>query len=78
MAKVMVSLPDEVLRAVDAEAKRRGTTRSGLLRELAEDSSRQRSIRRAERMAELNNTPGRVIGHGGRVTELVKAGRPEP
>ena len=32
MAKVMVSLPDELLDAVDAEAARRGTTRSGLLR----------------------------------------------
>ena len=78
MAKVMVSLPDEVLRAVDIEAKRRGTTRSGLLRELAEESSRQRSIRRAERMAELDNAAGRVGGHGGRVAELLKASRPEP
>jgi hypothetical protein len=29
MAKVMVSLPDDLLRAVDVEAVRRGTTRSG-------------------------------------------------
>ncbi|MFI5008684.1 MAG: CopG family ribbon-helix-helix protein [Solirubrobacterales bacterium] len=32
MAKVMVSLPDELLGALDAEAKRRGTSRSALLR----------------------------------------------
>ncbi len=31
MAKVMVSLPDELMGQLDAEAKRRGTTRSGLL-----------------------------------------------
>jgi hypothetical protein len=31
MAKVMVSLPDDLLGALDAEAKRRGTTRSALL-----------------------------------------------
>lgn len=76
VAKVMVSLPDDVLRAVDVEAARRGTTRSGLLRELAEDASRQRSIRRAQRMAELTAS-GQNKGHGGRVAELVKTTRPE-
>ncbi|MCU4187272.1 type II toxin-antitoxin system HicB family antitoxin [Acidiferrimicrobium sp. IK] len=76
MAKVMVSLPDDVLRAVDVEAARRGTTRSGLLRELAEDATRQRSIRRAQRMAELTAS-GQNNGHGGRVAELVKKTRPE-
>jgi predicted transcriptional regulator len=35
MAKVMVSLPDEVLARIDNEARRRGTTRSALLREAA-------------------------------------------
>ena len=35
MAKVMVSLPDEVLARIDSEARRRGTTRSGLLRDAA-------------------------------------------
>jgi metal-responsive CopG/Arc/MetJ family transcriptional regulator len=76
MAKVMVSLPDDLLRAVDVEADRRGMTRSGLLRDLAEESLRRRTTRRAERMAELADADGRV-GHGGRVAELVKANRPE-
>lgn len=31
----MVSLPDDVLARIDGEARRRGTTRSGLLREAA-------------------------------------------
>lgn len=35
MAKVMVSLPDDVLARIDDEAARRGTTRSALLREAA-------------------------------------------
>lgn len=35
MAKVMVSLPDDVLARIDVEAERRGTTRSALLREAA-------------------------------------------
>jgi Arc/MetJ-type ribon-helix-helix transcriptional regulator len=35
MAKVMVSLPDEMLSRIDSEARRRGTSRSELLREAA-------------------------------------------
>ncbi|MGH7904680.1 MAG: CopG family transcriptional regulator [Candidatus Dormibacteraceae bacterium] len=35
MAKVMVSFPDEVLARIDREAQRRGTSRSGLLRDAA-------------------------------------------
>ncbi|MGH8996131.1 MAG: ribbon-helix-helix protein, CopG family [Acidimicrobiales bacterium] len=31
MAKVMVSLPDELLKAIDDEARRRSTSRSALL-----------------------------------------------
>lgn len=77
MAKVMVSLPDDLLRAVDREADRRGTTRSGLLRELAEERLRQRSAQRAERMALIDSLDGPLTGHGGGVAELVKANRPE-
>ena len=52
MAKVMVSFPDELLRRLDDRARRRGTTRSGLLRELVErelltdSDARQRGIAR--------------------------------
>jgi len=78
MAKVMVSLPDDLLRAVDIEAGRRGTTRSGYLRGLAEETLRRKSALRAERMAEIASVGGPVTGHGGAVAELVKANRPEP
>ena len=77
MAKVMVSLPDDLLRAVDMEAGRRGTTRSGYLRELAEETLRRKSALRAERMAEIDTEDGPVTRHGGGVAELVKASRPE-
>jgi metal-responsive CopG/Arc/MetJ family transcriptional regulator len=77
MAKVMVSLPDDLLRAVDIEADRRGTTRSGYLRELAEEMLRRRSSRRAERMTEINVLDGCLSGHGGGVAELVKENRPK-
>ena len=78
VAKVMVSLPDDLLRAVDMEADRRGTTRSGYLRELAEETLRRRSAHRAQRMTEIDTMDGPVSGHGGDVTALVKANRPEP
>ena len=73
----MVSLPDDLLRAVDIEARRRGTTRSGLLRELAEESLRRRTALRVERMAQIDLLDGSVTGHHGGVAELVKANRPE-
>jgi metal-responsive CopG/Arc/MetJ family transcriptional regulator len=77
MAKVMVSLPDDLLRAVDIEADRRGTTRSGLLRELAEETLRRRSRTRAQRMRSIDDVSS-PEGHGGQVAELVKSTRPEP
>lgn len=73
----MVSLPDDLLRAVDTEAERRGTTRSGFLRELAEEALRRRSIRRAHRMGEIDQMEGALAGHGGEVADLVKASRPQ-
>lgn len=78
VAKVMVSLPNELLRAVDAEAANRGTTRSGYLRELAEEAMRRRSLARAARMREIDELEGPVLGHGGSVAELVKSTRPTP
>lgn len=77
VAKVMVSLPDDLLKAVDIEAERRGTTRSGLLRELAEETLRRRTAHRVERMAQIDDLDEPITGHGGGVTELVKANRPE-
>jgi metal-responsive CopG/Arc/MetJ family transcriptional regulator len=74
MAKVMVSLPDELLAELDAEAARRGTTRSALLRAFAQDAFSQRGAQRAARVTELarDATP-----HGGDVAGLVKRHRPQ-
>lgn len=77
MAKVMVSLPDDVLHSIDTEAERRGTTRSGLIRALAEESARARSIRRAERMNQILQARGPAVGHGGNVAEVLKQHRPD-
>ncbi len=73
----MVSLPDDLLWAVDMEAGRRGTTRSGYLRELAEETLRRKSALRAQRMAEIDTMDGPATPHGGGVAELVKAKRPD-
>lgn len=50
MAKVMISMPDELLEQVDRRAKQAGTTRSGWLRELAERALENDTQARAERM----------------------------
>jgi metal-responsive CopG/Arc/MetJ family transcriptional regulator len=73
MAKVMISLPDELLAQVDARASERGSTRSATIRELAEAAFGQRADQLAQRMNELD---GRATSHGGDVVSKLKAGRP--
>lgn len=73
MAKVMISLPDKLLDAVDAEAARRGATRSALLRSFADDALRRRGAERAARIEELMRG---ARPHGGGAAELVKRYRP--
>ena len=71
MAKVMISMPDDLLSAVDAEARRRSTTRSGVLRAFAGEALRRRGADRAARIAQLEVAP-----HGGRGLEELKRRRP--
>jgi metal-responsive CopG/Arc/MetJ family transcriptional regulator len=73
MAKFTVSMPDELLARVDAEAQRRGTSRSGVIRELTSAAFDERSARLAARMRELD---GQATSHGGDVVKELKAGRP--
>lgn len=73
MAKVMVSLPDDLLGSLDAEAARRNTTRSGLLRDYAYEGLRRRGHERARRVQQLMSTPGQ---HGGNGVEDLKRHRP--
>lgn len=70
----MISLPDELLARVDAEAQRRHSTRSGILREYAAAALDERSARLAGAMRELSAA---ATGHGGDVVADVKAGRRE-
>jgi metal-responsive CopG/Arc/MetJ family transcriptional regulator len=73
VAKVMISLPDELLARLDAHAAERGSTRSATLRDLAEAALGERERLLAERMTELE---GHASGHGGDVVSELKAGRP--
>lgn len=75
MAKVMVSLPDDLLAEVDAEARRGGTTRSAVMREFADAALRRRREGRADAMGALlrGTSP-----HGGSAAKQVKSTRPGP
>jgi metal-responsive CopG/Arc/MetJ family transcriptional regulator len=66
----MISIPDDLLGRLDAEAKRRGLTRSGFLRELVDRELRtDAEARREEILAIL----ARVRGpHGGDSTAFVR------
>ena len=75
MAKVMVSLPDDLLRQLDAEARERGTTRSGLLRSYVQEGMQRRTQERARRMKELRAEP--ATGRGNDVVELLDEARQE-
>lgn len=69
----MVSLPDELLGALDAEAARRHTTRSGLLRDYVDEGLRDRGRERARRVHHLMSEAGR---HGGDGVNDLKRHRP--
>jgi metal-responsive CopG/Arc/MetJ family transcriptional regulator len=73
MAKVMVSMPDDLLHEVDAEASRLGSTRSAVLREFADAALRRR---RASRSAAMDTLLQHAGQHGGSSAESVKATRP--
>jgi metal-responsive CopG/Arc/MetJ family transcriptional regulator len=73
MAKVMVSMPDDLLSEVDAEASRLGTSRSAVLREFADSALRRRRADRAAAMKALLRDTAR---HGGAAAERVKSSRP--
>ena len=62
MAKVMVSLPRELLERLDRCARERGTSRSGLLRRLAEQELAREEQLRVSRLEELLGEPGRYGG----------------
>jgi metal-responsive CopG/Arc/MetJ family transcriptional regulator len=71
----MVSMPDDLLAEVDAEANRAGTSRSAVMRDFADAALRRR---RADRAAAMSNLLREAFPHGGNAAEKVKATRPAP
>lgn len=71
----MVSMPDDLLAEVDAEATRAGTNRSAVLRDFADAALRRRRIDRARAMKTLLRE---AASHGGKAAERVKSTRPSP
>lgn len=72
MARVMISMPDELLEQIDAHARKQRTTRSGLLQQLADREMRARSEARRRRIAEILAT---AKPHGGNGAQLVREDR---
>jgi metal-responsive CopG/Arc/MetJ family transcriptional regulator len=69
----MISLPDDLLARVDADAERRGLTRSAMLREYAMTALDERSAQLGRGMRALE---GHATHHGGDVVRRLKASRP--
>jgi Ribbon-helix-helix protein, copG family len=67
MAKVMIGIPDELLGRLDDHARRSGTTRSGLLRDLAERELHADSRRRA-----ISTVLATASPHGGESARRVR------
>lgn len=73
MAKVLVSLPDDLLGSLDAEAARRNISRSGLLRDYVNEGLRHRGQERARRIHQVMSEAGH---HGGDGVRDLKRHRP--
>jgi|HubBroStandDraft_4_1064222.scaffolds.fasta_scaffold164185_2 metal-responsive CopG/Arc/MetJ family transcriptional regulator len=72
MAKVMVSMPDELLARIDAQVKSEHATRSGFLQRLAE---RELADKKA-RSREVERLLGEATGHfGGDGAKLIREDR---
>ncbi len=72
MAKVMVSMPDDLLARIDAQVKSEHATRSGFLQRLAERELAQEKAERWARVAELLGEP---VSLGGDAAKLIREDR---
>lgn len=72
MAKVMVSLPDDLLERIDVQARARHESRSGFLRELAERELAAEASRKRSGIQALLGDP---VHLGGDATTLIRRDR---
>jgi metal-responsive CopG/Arc/MetJ family transcriptional regulator len=67
VAKVMISMPDELLARIDAQVKSEHATRSEFLRRLAERELAQEHRQRRKRIEELLGEPVSLGGDGAKL-----------
>jgi hypothetical protein len=67
VAKVMISIPDQLLERLDAYTRINGETRSGLLQRLAEQELEVSHQRRREELERLLGPPVPMGGEGARL-----------
>lgn len=72
VAKVMISVPDDLLERLDAQARANRETRSGFLRRLVE---REVSVESANRRKEFEDLLGPPIDMGGDAARLIREDR---
>jgi metal-responsive CopG/Arc/MetJ family transcriptional regulator len=72
MAKVMLSLPDDLLERIDMQARARHESRSGYLRELAE---RELAVSAGQERSEIQALLGDPVRLGGDATKLIRHDR---
>jgi|GEM_PF-307298 len=72
MAKVMVSIPDDLLARIDARVEAEHATRSGFLQRLAEHELAARGRQQQQRIEELLGEPVRL---GGDSAKLIREDR---
>ncbi len=72
MAKVMVSLPDDLLKRIDTQARARHESRSGFLRELAE---RELAAEASEGRPGIEAMLGDPVRLGGDAAKLIRRDR---
>ncbi|HET7589024.1 MAG TPA: type II toxin-antitoxin system HicB family antitoxin [Solirubrobacterales bacterium] len=74
MAKVMISLPDELLKRIDNYVRERGETRSGFLRRLAEREVENSETERRRHIEDLMEKIG-TVDLGGEAARLIREDR---
>jgi hypothetical protein len=72
VAKVMISLPDDLLARIDAEARRLGSTRSGVIRAFTTQALDGDAEALRARLRALQDQAG---AHGGGAVNALRAGR---
>jgi HicB_like antitoxin of bacterial toxin-antitoxin system len=75
VAKVMISIPDELLDRLDAQARANHETRSGFLRRLAERELEAERSRKREEIESLLDKATVPAGMGGDAARLIREDR---